>query len=150
MMQMGRVLHHYASDHQGMFPPSLQVLGPEYLEYLGWLVCPTALSREELSHDHPKRTDYFYVTGLSERDRSDIALIVENPKNHDGNGGNVLFVDGIAKWFPSQVLDSLLKEPWAQCTRKAQEKWGISDEEIVGLQKRTGIITNGTTSIEYK
>lgn len=142
MMQLGRVLLHYSTDHQGAFPPSLQSLGPEYLEYPGWLVCPTAQRKAKVIGDKQTRTDYFYVSGLNERDRPDIALIVENPDNHDGGGGDVLFAGGYPRWVTSDVLQALVREPWAQCTRKSQYKRGVSDEESLELQKRIRVITN--------
>ena len=46
-----------------------------------------------------ERTDYIYVTGLSEATPPEQVLVYCPPENHGGRGGNILFCDGHVEWF---------------------------------------------------
>lgn len=138
---IGTTLRMYSSDHHSSFPSALDALGAYGIMPV-LCVCPSTRSKVGPLKNVREWSDYLYISGLTEDDRPNIALIIEKPGNHQGAGGDVLFIDGHVEWVSDDVLRALLKEPWLECPRQSDQKAGLSDDEIQELRKRTGIIAD--------
>jgi len=110
----------YASDHGEEYPPSLQDISP-YLPSIEGnslsnsstvFVCPSSDADTGSMESTNVHSAYLYVSGLTEGDPANTAVVVENPENHRGEGGNVGFIDGAVKWCSVSEIKSLLAEPW--------------------------------------
>jgi prepilin-type processing-associated H-X9-DG protein len=97
----------YADDHNGVFPPNLEVLGEEgYIKKEGFpklMKCP---AQEE-------DVGYIYIgAGKSTKEvKNQSRTIIAYDKNpaHD-NGRNAVFMDGHAEWMPEERFQKLLSE----------------------------------------
>jgi prepilin-type processing-associated H-X9-DG protein len=94
--QLGTAMGDYAEAHGGRFPSKLEDLKPYvHGDWEKISRCPTA--RDKLV------PSYEIVSG-SWTNEPDAIVIRENPDDHRGRGGNVLYADGHVSWVsgPSQ------------------------------------------------
>ncbi len=84
---IGQAAMVYANDNDGDFPPALQMLIDNGSCEARHLLSP--LSR----HVEPA-CDYSYVTGLTKRDPANWIIAFADPAYRDGDGANVLYLDG--------------------------------------------------------
>ena len=98
LKQIGIALHLYSTDNMERFPKNLQELvDGGYIDTLEIFKCPSSSSDIPGSADSG---DYLYQSGLTESENSDTPIACDNPENHRGYGGNVLYVGGHIKWRP--------------------------------------------------
>ena len=89
-------LHMYAADHDDAFPPDLGSLYPGYV-------------REEQVFDCPAnkfigtaaKSDYEYISGLSELSMPVEVIIYDRDGNHNSRGRNIVRVNGSVEWAHS-------------------------------------------------
>ena len=114
LKQIGLAMHIYSSDHREKFPTNhLSELAGQYISEVDIFVCPSdqAVSPAgSVSNMVAANCSYSYYAGLSESTRADhmqacdkvsnvTATLPQFGLNHDGAGGNVLFVGGYVKWY---------------------------------------------------
>lgn len=56
---------------------------------------------------------YFYVVGLTTESDPGAVLMFENPINHQGDGGNVLYVDGHVAFVRNPAYQAMVDEQLA-------------------------------------
>lgn len=105
LKQIGLGIKMYAADHGKAYPPGFVDAG-EYLAHQPKLF----ICRESGNEHGPFETvdewsDYVYMSGLTESSPEDAVLAYCDPRNHDGDGGNILFVDGHVEWFNAKSND---------------------------------------------
>ncbi|MHC4503767.1 MAG: DUF4190 domain-containing protein [Planctomycetota bacterium] len=98
LKMIGYGLHLYASDHDEKFPKSLEELTPKYVEDPKVFVCPS----------NPGGQGYVYVKGLDAACPPQCALAHDKEDNHDGMGGNVLFVGSNVAWIRKAQFQQVL------------------------------------------
>jgi hypothetical protein len=103
----------YANDNYGWFPPDLQELIDAGHITPGELQCPSEANPSTLV------SDFIYVPGLQRTVPSDWILAYEDPVNHHGEGGHVLYV-GFSVEF--------LEEP-AFSAELERVRWEIEESE---------------------
>ncbi|HUU84686.1 MAG TPA: DUF4190 domain-containing protein [Phycisphaerae bacterium] len=87
LQAIGQSCQIYAGNNAGWFPPDLQRLIDMGHVTPAALQCPSESNPSELVFD------YVYVPGLQATVPVDWILAYEDPANHNGEGGNVLYVD---------------------------------------------------------
>lgn len=98
----------------GMYPPSLEVLIGEGLLLDVCLQCPF----EELRA--PSRSDYVYVTGITENDPPAWPLVFDREGNHENHTRNVVCVDGSVRHLREHVF----KEELARFMEEYENAYG--------------------------
>ena len=100
-------LYRYAAEHNGEFPLNLSDLFPNYVEKVKSFTCPSDIDASEISEyglDIDTTASYAYASGWSIKDPLDTILlsdknyIVGKDINHQGEGGNVLYLNGDVTW----------------------------------------------------
>ncbi len=100
LKQISAALHMYATDHNEKFPPNLQALVDEgYIDDLNVFICPSSGLSQISNAD---QGSYLYNAGLTESAPSTTPIVCDKPENHQGRGGNVLYVSGTVKWEPAK------------------------------------------------
>lgn len=98
LKQVGLAIKLYERDHDGSFPSRLGTLAKYVSQQNRLLVCPAKGTVPGAFRNAERWTDYAYVPGLT-ASASNAVLAYCHPKNHDGDGANILFVDGHVEWF---------------------------------------------------
>ena len=89
-------LHMYAADHDDAFPPDLGSLYPGYVKEEQIFDCPASKFIGTAA-----KSDYEYISGLSESSGLAEVIIYDRDGNHDGIGRNVVRVNGSVEWVHS-------------------------------------------------
>ena len=100
---IGQSCQIYAGNNAGWFPPDLQRLIDVGHLTPGELQCPSEANPSTLVFD------YVYVPGLQGTVPSDWILAYEDPANHNGEGGNVLYVDGHVEFLKEPEFSAELE-----------------------------------------
>jgi prepilin-type processing-associated H-X9-DG protein len=103
LKQIGVALLIYAEDNKGSFPLYLEQLLPYYLSDASVLQCP-----HESSAAGP--SDYIYLPGLNVNNRPGKVLAYDKLVNHNGDGRNILFIDGHVEWLNENVFQELMRK----------------------------------------
>ena len=103
LQAISQACHIYGNDYDEWFPPSLQTLID-----MGH-VTPAALQCPSESNPSGLVFDYVYVPGLQGTVPSDWILAYEDPANHNGEGGNVLYVDGHVEFLKEPEFSAELE-----------------------------------------
>ena len=103
LRDIGQGVHIYAKDHQDAFPRDLDVL------LLQEILAPTQLINPASGH-RPPACDYYYVAGLNANDPPDWIVASGVPAYHDGEGANVLYVDGHVEFIREPDFTKRLDE----------------------------------------
>ena len=100
---IGQSCHIYANDNDEWFPPDLQTLIDAGHLTPGELQCP--------SEPNPSQAvfDYVYVPGLDTRAPVDWIIVYEDPANHGGEGGNVLYIDSHVEFLKEPEFSAELE-----------------------------------------
>lgn len=123
LKNIGLCLHMYSSDYREQFSASFTNLSPNYLTDAKLFICPSAPAANfyvtnSVGNLQDQNCCYSYWPSLSESKRSDHLQACDKNGaagsntdvsattpvfggNHDGKGGNVLFVGGYVKWYNS-------------------------------------------------
>ena len=112
LKQIGLALHMYAQDYDGKFPDDLSTLCPNYISNPKIFKCRGDKTISEIKEmKQGTRISYVYVTVLTEQDSTDRILAYDaSPDFHDGEGRNVLFLDGHVAWYAEKEFQKLLKK----------------------------------------
>ncbi|MCK4660031.1 MAG: hypothetical protein KAV82_10965 [Phycisphaerae bacterium] len=99
---IGQACHLYAFDHQEQFPPNLETLAANGLIKRSMLI----------SHRDPSpgSCSYVYIAGQSFKSDTRNVLVYE--PNYDGEGGNILFVDGHAEFVRPPEYQRVIDETY--------------------------------------
>ncbi len=142
LSQIGKALKMCSMDHADRFPATFLELTNYVGSFPKLFICPSSDHRVGAMTNVNEWTDYAYVSGLTEADPSDGVSAFCPPENHDGDGGNVLFVDGSVQWVAASDLVAMTSSPALF--------FGTTNEvALADLQKRTKII-RGTKQIGKK
>lgn len=87
MRNVGVALMTYARDNGDEFPPNAQLLIDAGLCTPKMFQCPSEGNGPEAG------ADFQYVAGLNSRDPRDWILLYEDAAHHNGEGGNLLYLD---------------------------------------------------------
>lgn len=112
LKQIGLALHMYTQDYNGKFPDDISVLCPDYISTAKIFKCPGDKTISEIKEvNHGTQISYVYIKGLTEKDSSDSIMVYDaSPDNHDGEGRNVLFLDGHVRWYAEKEFQELLNK----------------------------------------
>jgi len=97
LRQISIGLHRYAADHEGVFPPNLGVLYPDYIEDEKAFDCPAAKGIG--TKDQP---DYKYTAGLTTQSSPKEVMAQDLEGSHKKLGKNILRSNGSIEWLGSQ------------------------------------------------
>jgi prepilin-type processing-associated H-X9-DG protein len=140
LKETARALRAYASEHDGEFPQggtAVEMFGELIEEGLlgekSWdpseipvYVCPSA--RGDVARWRRNRKlaahmcSYEWVSGLSEESPPEFALVFDKAGNHDGEGRNVLFVDGHVEWTGEEHFQGRME--WQGEMRRRMKEGG--------------------------
>ena len=101
LKQVGLGCHMWALDHDDQFPPSLKDPHPDYVS-LNVFVCPSTEDEVTGAEEIDEKGSYIYVSGLNADSPADAVLLYDRKENHNGEGRNVLFVDGHVEWMSEE------------------------------------------------
>ena len=93
---MSLALHIYAADHDDAFPPDLGSLYPGYVREEKVFDCPASKFTGTAA-----KSDYEYISGLSESSGPSELIIYDRDGNHNSLGRNVVRVNGAVEWAHS-------------------------------------------------
>ena len=112
LKQIGLALHMYAADYDEKFPDDFSALYPNYIGTAKIFKCPNDKTMSEMKEIKPDtRVSYVYVTGLTNQDSADRILAYDaSPDFHNGEGRNVLFLDGHVAWYTEKEFQKLLNK----------------------------------------
>ena len=113
LKQIGLGLQMYASDHKDTFPDDIREVALHYTHGTA-LKCPGDKTTPEIQKVEPDTPiSYTYVKGLSRQNPNSYKIIIlydSSPDYHEGEGRNVLFIDGHVAWMPEEQFQKLLGE----------------------------------------
>jgi len=89
-------LHMYAADHDDAFPPDLKSLYPGYVKEEQVFNCAAGKFIGTAA-----KSNYEYVSGLSELSNPAEVIIYDRDGNHNNLGRNVVRVNGSVEWVNS-------------------------------------------------
>ena len=110
--QIGRACHFYAQEHRGGLPPSLGVLlegGSRAYLTKTQLICPKS------------QKPYIYIPGHRDANDPRNVIAYEPISYHNGQGGNMAFLDGHAKWCQAGSHAEQLKITRERMARAASQ-----------------------------
>ena len=102
LVHIGAQCRLYAAEHGGRFPASwveLNFVG-ESSNLAKLFRCPSTSHEIGPWAKVDLWSDYRLIPGRTTNDPPDTVLAIEPLANHGATGGNVLFVDGSAQWWP--------------------------------------------------
>lgn len=106
LRNLGVALQLYSHDNDGFFPPDLPVLDP-YVRNREVFRCPEA--------DRGRKSegafviDFIYRPGLSNEDVASEPIAGDDEPRHE-RGGNIVTVDGAARWWPTSRWRVLVEQ----------------------------------------
>jgi prepilin-type processing-associated H-X9-DG protein len=104
-------LHMYGPGQSASFPPSLQAMFLDsHIPSL--YICPASGHHPGVTNHVELWTDYAYVSGLDDSAPTGCVLAFCPPENHQGEGANVLFVDGKVRWYSVEEFKKLTNDPF--------------------------------------
>lgn len=95
----GMAMYIYASDNSGDFPGDICTLVQTGEVSPRQLMCPSAGDWQS----------YYYVPGYGDNTPGNQIIMYEDPRNHQGEGGNVLRLDGSTRFVQSPAYDELIE-----------------------------------------
>ena len=102
LRQVGIVLVAYAEANNDALPPDLDTLIKQSSMPSNIFICPAAVEAQE---------PYIYVPVGTMNDLDpQTPWVIENPENHGGKGGNVLYGDTHTEWVPQARLTPMLDD----------------------------------------
>ncbi|GEM_PF-2514594 len=117
LKQMGLAMQMYAQDYNEQFPDDPKILfSKHYISTLEILICP---AHKSLNSD--SSISYVYVRGLTAKDRPNGILMYDaSTDNHEGQGRNVLFLDGHVRYCVEKDFQELLAKFLAEYREKVE------------------------------
>ena len=114
MKQVGLAMRLYASDHNGKFPPSLNDLFPDYLQYKKMVY--------SYSHDDEPPEPMIYYSGYDDSDASADVIVLSSPRPFPSSNGDrrvIVHGDSSGVIIPESEFQLLMKK---QETARAQKQ----------------------------
>lgn len=97
---IGQAMYIYAqSEPDGAFPDDIQKVLSSGFTTPKQFVCPSSLGGIQ---------SYYYVPGQTTNSAPNGVLLFEDPANHNGEGGNVLYQDGHVQFIKGQQFQSIV------------------------------------------
>jgi hypothetical protein len=114
LSQIGIALHLYADDYDGAFPPTLlELYTYNYGDNPKIYSCPNGPSSYEdfkTGKITERSSSYTYLPGRWSSLPGDFVLVYDKtPKNHGGDGFNVLYVDSSVLWVRLSEIPAFMK-----------------------------------------
>lgn len=103
MRGIGQSLMIYANRNGGEFPPNTQLLIDAGICTPKMFQCPSQ------GIDPEAGSDFQYIGGLNPRSRADWIVLYEDPANHNGEGGNLLYVDMHVEFIKEPAFNTELE-----------------------------------------
>jgi predicted Zn finger-like uncharacterized protein/prepilin-type processing-associated H-X9-DG protein len=112
LRQIGMAMALYSNEHRGQLPPNVQVMVTEMDLGLSALCCPSSTDDPASTPGQlgPGTLSYIYIPFKSMNMPASIVVAHEPLENHDGEGMNVLFMDGHVEWFNRAEAQQLLQD----------------------------------------
>lgn len=133
----GKALAIYANQYGGQYPPDIDTLVRSGLAQPGQFVCPSSVEDFSASttvtynagqpitpqlHEMLHRC-YVYIPGQSEGGDPRDIVMYEKKECHQGEGGNVLFLDGHTAWIePYSKVEEMAAETKARIAARGAGK----------------------------
>jgi prepilin-type processing-associated H-X9-DG protein len=121
---MGQACHIYANDHDDQFPPDLATLVKENMTTPLMHVCPSSGDTEGEAtaalQGGPGTLRYHYIAGQRGAGDPQNVLVYEDLDNHNGEGGNILFLDGHVEFRKPPEFKQAIQETFARLKREAE------------------------------
>jgi prepilin-type processing-associated H-X9-DG protein len=105
LKQVGIGIKLYADEHDDVYPQKFSEIIQYVSRHAAIFVCAESGNKPESIETVDEWTDYVYILGFSTTSAPNAILAYCDPKNHNGEGGNILFVDGNIEWFNSKKSD---------------------------------------------
>ncbi len=114
LRQIGQGIQLYAQANLGFFPPDLQTLAATQPLGLSVMICPSTSDQTPANIgaiSAAGRCSYIYVgANLTSKADPSCILALEDPANHNLEGGNILFADGHVEFFVLPEFQFFLNE----------------------------------------
>ncbi len=107
---MGKAMKMCSMDNNTCFPSNWADL-VNYANNSKLWVCPSSHTSWGSITNLDQWADYILVANLKESDSPRAVLAFCPPKDHKGEGGNVLFIEGSVEWTRTEDFDALLSDP---------------------------------------
>ena len=104
LSQIGKALMLYSKEHDGAFPKTIQAL-TNFCENPKLYICRSSGHTPGPITNLTDWTDYTYIPNPT----TNMVWAFCPPKNHNGTGGNILFVDGSVCWYDADRFRNVLK-----------------------------------------
>jgi len=106
----------YSVDHDDRLPTNMtsclaywpEYSKSEYRDDLRFLLCPATDHEAGRKDDADHWTDFVVVTHSTVTQEPHTPFIFCPPQNHGGMGGNILFSDGMVKWYDADQFSNVL------------------------------------------
>lgn len=108
LSQLGKASAIYAIDHNDKRPISFSQLN-DIIANPNLVICPSSGNEAGDSANIDEWSDYTLVPGLSDASSSDSPYVYCRPENHQGKGGNILYIDGSVGWSRTEEFNTLIK-----------------------------------------
>lgn len=105
LKQIGIGMKLHANEHDDVYPQRFGEIIPYVSRHAAIFVCAESGNEVGAIETVDEWTDYGYIAGLSTTSAPNAILAYCDPKNHNGEGRNILFVDGHIEWFNSKRSD---------------------------------------------
>lgn len=121
----------YANDNAERFPADLAVLVEQNTLTTEQFICPSsggyAPNVEALRGEGLARLGLTYIAGQTSASDGRNVLVFESLANHNGEGGNVLFVDSHVEFLKPPVYGERIRETYKRLGREAEIPDGLRD-----------------------
>ena len=106
----GKSMKIYSIDNSACFPSNWAGFS-NYANNARMYVCFSSGTTTGSEANVDQWTDYVLVANLQEGDPAQAVLAFCPPKDHKGDGGFILFIEGSVEWTPSEEFGALLSDP---------------------------------------
>jgi len=114
----------YADDHEDACPAELAELVKAGMASPKMFVCPSSGTTETevtaLLQGRPGQLSYTYIAKQNIRSDPRNVLVYEDLSNHDGEGGNVLFVDAHVEFLKPPRYQQVIRDTYQRLQREAE------------------------------
>lgn len=131
---IGQACHIYANDHGENFPPDLEDLITAKIIVPKMLICPDSPLDEAqvtaiLAGESNQKLPYRYIDKQTTAGDVRNVLIYEDLDVHNGEGGNVLFVDAHVEFLKPPAYQRAIRETYKRLKREAEIPAELQSED---------------------
>ncbi len=109
LSQMGKAMKMYSMDHEEQFPTKFSQL-KGYINNPKLYICPSSKVQPGSMSNVDSWTTYTLVPGLKESDSVTAVHVYCDPANHQGRGGNILFLDSSVTWEDAATFQQTIND----------------------------------------